>query len=275
MEEGKELEAKVTGYGIAEKQDQPIILSDGLLTEEAIKRAELMVDGIKKIKTISIKVTNENDWSLQSGKPYLENTGCMKIAQLWGVNFINRRFEPEGGERYEDEKGTYWIYTCRGNAEFRGRVVEDIGTCSTRDDFFGTKKVDGEKVFKSPFEIDFENIKKKAVTNMQSRLLKKILGLSFTMEDLDKAGINLGKVTKINYAGGGKGGGTISEAQGKRLFAILAQGSKTSGEREERQSLLKAYLHDEFGIETTKEIERSNYEKVCSMAEKIAKELAV
>jgi hypothetical protein len=176
-------------------QEQPLAIADGLLDFAAIQRAEMMVEGINKIKIISLKVTGPQDWSLQGGKPFLENIGCMKIAQLWGVNFKERQFNPEGGERISDGKGDYILFTCVGRAEFKGRFVEDIGTCSTRDDFFGRSK-GGLKALE---DVDLENIKKKAVTNLQGRLLKKILGLSYNLDDLKAAGINLEKVTKTDY----------------------------------------------------------------------------
>src|SRR3990167_2556334 len=113
---------------VVDREEKPLAISDGLLNEEAIKRAEMMVEGVNKIKSISIKVTNYRDWSLQQGKPYLENMGCMKIAQLWGVNFKEREFVPPNGERVTDGKGEYILFTVKGRAEFKGRIVEDIGT---------------------------------------------------------------------------------------------------------------------------------------------------
>lgn len=251
---------------MVERQEQPLAIADGLLNEEAIRRAEMMVDGINKIKAISIKVTGPQDWTVQGGKPYLDAMGCMKIAQLWGVNFKGRAFQPEGGERITDEKGTYILFTVHGRAEFKGRTVEDVGTCSTRDDFFG--RAQGK--LKALEDVDLENIKKKAVTNLQGRLLKKILGLSFTVEDLQKAGINLEKVSKTEYAGGGAGGGKISEAQANRLFAILMHGSEGDEDKKKRQDELKAHLKATLKIESSKLIERKDYDAVCTKAKAIA-----
>lgn len=252
---------------MVERVEQPLAIADGLLNEEAIRRAELMVEGVKKIKAISIKVTNYSDWSLQSGKPYLENMGCMKIAQLWGVNFMERKFTPEGGDRISDANGDYILFTVQGRAEFKGRFVEDIGTCSTRDEFFGRA---GGKM-KSFQDVDLTDIKKKAVTNLQGRLLKKILGLSYTIEDLRESGIDLEKVGKVDYAGGGAGGGKISEAQGKRLFAILMQGSSGDADKTARQDALKNFLKATYKIESSKDINRPDYEKICAQAEAISK----
>lgn len=256
---------------VSSTEQQPIAIADGLLNEEAIRRAEMMVEGVKKIKAISAKVTNANDWMVQNGNPYLQNTGCMKIAQLWGVNFLDRKFVPEGGEFREDEKGSYYLFTVQGRAEFKGRIVEDVGTCSTRDDFFGTKKnADGIRVFKALGEVDLENVKKKAVTNLQGRLLKKILGLSYTMEELRDAGIDLGKSANVSYATGGAGGGKISEAQGKRLFAIAMHGTDGPEDKDSREAELKKYLKEKFKIEHSRDIEKKDYEIVCAFAKSMA-----
>lgn len=253
-----------------EEKSQPVAIADGLLNDEAIRRAELMVDGVKKIKAISAKVTNANDWTVQNGNPYLQNTGCMKIAQLWGVNFLDRKFVPESGEFREDEKGSYYLFTVQGRAEFKGRVVEDVGTCSTRDDFFGTRKENGVKTYKPLGEVDLENIKKKAVTNLQGRLLKKILGLSYTMEELIAAGINIGKSANVNYASGGAGGGKISEAQKKRLFAIAMHGASGPEDKKSREEELKTHLKEEYLIEHSADIDRKDYEAICQWTEKMA-----
>lgn len=267
--------AKENGKEFMERE-QPLAIADGLLNEEAIRRAEMMVNGVNKIKAISIKVTNYSDWSLQNGKPFLENSGCMKIAQLWGVNFLDREFVPESGERLEDGRGRYVLFTCQGRAEFKGRTVEDIGTCSTRDDFFGTKKDDkGNRQLKDLEDVDLENVKKKAVTNLQGRLLKKILGLNYTIEDLQNAGMDLNKIGKVAYAEGGAGGGKISEAQGKRLFAILMKGADTDAGRKDREAAMKKYLKETYKIEHSKDIDRKDYDAIVKQAEAIANSQSV
>lgn len=261
---------------IPEEKNQPLAIADNLLSAEAISRAELMVEGVKRIKAISAKVTNANDWTIQNGNPYLQNTGCMKIAQLWGVNFKERVFIPESGELRQDDKGVYYLFTVQGRAEFKGRTIEDVGTCSTRDEFFGTRKDErGIKQYKPLHEVDLENIKKKAVTNLQGRLLKKILGLSYTMEELTAAGVDLSKSPAVNYAGGGAGGGKISEAQGKRLFAIAMSGTGGPEDKSTRETELKKYLKEKYHIESSKDIERKDYEVVCAWADNMAKSRTV
>jgi len=235
------------------KTEKPLIeIVPGLLTVDDINRARVMVDSVVQIKLISLKATNASDWILFENKPCLQNSGCMKIAGLWGVSFESPQIEKE---TMKDDRGEYITFTVSGRALFRGRVVDDIGTASTRDPLFAGKKESPKPLA----EIDLNNIKKSAITNWQSRILKKILGLAFEISDLEKVGIRLEK--KFAYAKGGAGGGLISDAQGKRLFALLTrEGKKLPGD-------LKAYLIENYNIEHTKDITREDYEAICAWAQ--------
>lgn len=254
MEEKKDTEVK---QELATKE-QPLFIEEGLLTEDVLKKAEIQVEGIKKMKQLSIRVTNERDWSSQEGNPYLEIMGGMKIAHLWGITIIpDTKLQ---SDTIKDEKGEYIMVTCSGKARLKnGREVSDIGTCSTRDAFFGT--VGGHR--KDLADVDLENIKKKAVTNFQNRIIKKILGLSFVWEDLIEAKLNVELIKKergVKYASGGAGGGKISEPQGKRLWAI----TKTAGKTEEQ---LRQHLKEKYQVEHIKDIDRKDYDNICTWAE--------
>jgi len=228
----------------------PIIIADGLLTDEVIKRAELQVNGLNKIKEISLKITNKNDWVIMNGKPCLNNTGCMKVANLWGVSFHSPVISED---KRTDDRGDYILFTAAGEGEFRGRVVNDIGTFSTRDKLFGS--VGGN--LKPLADVDLPSIKKGAITNWQSRILKKILGLSFEMSDLEKR--NISPANNVNHASGGAGGGLISSAQANRLYAI----SKTAKKTDEQLKDIIA----EYGYSSSKEIKKEDYEEICKKAE--------
>jgi hypothetical protein len=232
------------------KEPMPVVMSDLTITADVIRQAELQVEGLNKIKSISLKVTNSTDWTVMEGKPCLQNSGCMKIAQLWGVNFLSPKLDEE---RRSDDRGEYITFTCSGKARFRNREVEDIGTSSTRDKLLGSKA--GQ--LRPLADVDVQSVKKMAVTNWQSRILKKILGLSFEMRDLEAMGVKPATGTK--FASGGQGGGLISEAQGKRLYALAQKGNKTDEQ-------MKAYLKG-FKYEHSKDIKREDYEKICDWAE--------
>ena len=230
------------------KVEEPLIITDGLLTDDVIKRAELQVDGLNKIKEISLKLTNKLDWFILNGKPCLQNSGCMKIANLWGVSFHKPSIVEE---KKTDERGEYILFTASGEAEFRGRVVNDIGTSTTRDKLLGS--VGGN--LRPLADIDLQSVKKMSITNWQSRILRKILGLSFEMADLEKKGVKT--ESQYNHASGGAGGGLISDAQRKRMYAIAKSEGKATDEQ------LKAYLKDKYGIEHSADVKVIWYEAIC------------
>ena len=79
---------------------------------------------------------------------------------------------------------------------------------------------------------------------------------------MQAAGVNMGKVASIDYSKNKtaeEGGLVISEAQGKRLYAICKGNGVEEGQ-------MKAYLLEHYGISSTKEIKRKDYEKICAWA---------
>jgi len=204
MESTKKEEGNVKQQDLIETKELPVILTEDTQDLKAmVEQAEAQVQFITKIKKISLNATNSADWIAQDGRPYLQLIGSMKIRQLWGVEISEQRILRE---EFEDEAGKYILYTCSGKAKWRNHEIEDIGTCSTRDDFFG--KQGG--VLKDIETVDLENVKKKCVTNFQNRILKKILGLSFTWEDLEQAGIKRADIQAVNH------GRTVTEDDKKR-----------------------------------------------------------
>lgn len=55
-------------------------------------------------------------------------------------------------------------------------------------------------------------------------------------------------------------GDFISEAQGKRLFAIWKNAGKANED-------VAGYLHDQYGVNSTREIKRADYDSICKWAE--------
>lgn len=191
--ENKESKQSIEGEIVDKSKDLPMIMtaSDNDL-QSLVEQADKQVQYIKKIKVLSIKATNEDDWVKQDDKPYLEHMGTFKVRQLWKVDIFDMRIEKEN---LDDEQGKFILFTCYGKARFMGKEIDDIGTCSTRDDFFG--RAHGK--IKDIEEVDIESVKKKSVTNFQNRILKKILGLSFTWDDLKSAGLDISRIKSIEY----------------------------------------------------------------------------
>jgi len=199
----KEVEQVNTGLVTAQNDIRSV--------EESLKGAERYLELMDKIRKASIRLTNNLDWSNQGGKPYLEKSGCDKIASAFGVKVFDITFVKE---KISDDKGDYIIYSCHGKGRWNNHETEETGTCSTRDDFFGKgTTADGQKGWKPLSEVDLTDIMKKAQTNLSNRLIKKLIGLSFSWEEIKELSgdkISAETVLKVDFAKGARGGNSDS-----------------------------------------------------------------
>ena len=180
------------------------------VTDDLLALAERRIEKVQKMVTLSLKVTNHQDWVDQQGKPYLMGSGAEKVARLWGVKVhsVASRKIPSS-----DEKGNFYFYECTGIVELPGAQdsLHAVGTCSSKDQFFAATTVeeideDGNKTrVKSlkPFsEIDETNIMKSAYTNFIVNGITRLLGIrNLTFDQLREAGIPVDKIGKVDYRG--------------------------------------------------------------------------
>lgn len=188
---------------------------DMVSLEKTVQNAERYFNALGQIRKLSVNLTNVFDWVNEAGKPYLQKSGCDKIAGAFGVQTESPIFEKEF---VKDEKGDYYIYTCTIAGRWNTVEASEIGVASSRDDFFAMKSItnekgEKEKVLKPQSEVDPCDIRKKALTNGMNRLVKRLLGLSFTWEDIKE--ISAGKITPeacagVSYAKGSRGGNADS-----------------------------------------------------------------
>lgn len=244
-----------------EKEDvkEVVVVSNQELTDntdDIIAAAERRIANLQKVISLALKITNQNDWVDFQGKPYLGSSGSQKVARLFGVCWREMKTEKVISS---DEKGQFYFYKTTALFYLKGKndLVEATGTTSSKDPFFA--KVGGE--LKPMSEIDETNILKSSVTNCISNGITSLLGLkNLTWEQIKGGGITQNGTAKVNYASGGAGGGIISQAQGKRLYAI----AKSNGWEDDG---MKAALKEKFGYESSKEIKTTDYEKICAYFE--------
>ena len=191
--------------------------------EQTIERAEKFMGFLQRMIQLAVGMTNHNDWVDQNGTPYLEASGCSKIARGFGISIADTQAQKI---TMDDEAGQYYVFKTSINGTWQGNSVTEIGTCSTRDKFFAQRN--GKHLPLS--EIDITNVMKKSHTNAMNRLTKRLLGLSFTWEEIAEASNN--KITQqlvkekgrgVNYNKGARGGNTDTEDLKKRK-AELAKG---------------------------------------------------
>lgn len=238
------------------------------MTDDIIASAERRIAGLQKVINIALKITNENDWVDQQGKPYLQGSGAEKVARLFGVSWKDLKTEKI---RTEDENGPFYYYRTEGVFCLRADSIVAVGTCSSKDQFFA--KRGGE--FLPLSQVDETNVMKASYTNCVVNGITRLLGLrNLTWDQVRMGGVNKDKVAGVKYANGGAGGGKISEAQGKRLFAIAMSGA-AKDEAKGREDELRKFLKEKYHIEHSKDIDRKDYEAICAWADKMAAERTV
>jgi len=224
------------------------------ITDDIIATAERRIERITKLKLFALKSTNSDDWIDQNGRPYLTGSGAEKVARLFGVKIKDVKSEKRTSD---DEKGKFYYYLVTGTAMLKDNQdsIEAVGTCSSKDQFFAKRN----GVLLPLSEVDETNILKSAYTNFVVNSITRLLGIrNMTWEELNSVGINKEKVAKVEYK---SNAGVISEPQRKRLYAI----AKSAGWSEES---FKEWLFSNYGYESSKDIKRSDYEKIVETCQK-------
>ena len=116
--------------------------------------------------------------------------------------------------------------------------MEDIGVCSQRDRFFGM--VGGQ--LKEIEDVDMANIRRKAVTNLYNRLIKRAVGLmNITVEDLVAAGLDTSRIPVIEY----KTGTARSELSPEGRTARLKLSAEGRAARQRLGAMLMAMANND------------------------------
>lgn len=239
------------------------------MTDDIISSAERRVASVEKIINLALKITNAQDWVDQNGKPYLTGSGAEKVARLFGVCWSNIKTEKI---MTEDENGKFYFYQTSGVFSVRNDKVEAVGTCSSKDQFFAIRGGQLQPLSK----VDETNIMKSSYTNCVANGITRLLGLrNLTWQQVEKVGVQRDQVASVKYAEGGAGGGKISEAQRKRLYAILVSGSDTPEEKASRENELKKLLKEKYKIESTKDIGFRDYDAIVDFAQKLSESRTV
>lgn len=236
---------------IVERVAGPTPLEVQLDSQKAIARIGAIAQVIDGCAKASIQRTNAADWVKMGKGYYLQASGAQKIRPIWGIYFRDRRVVKE-----VNADGTYsYLATCVVGSkvldQLYGEVTIEIdGGRSSNDPFF----VKGQR------EPDPLDVRKAALANLESRAVTALLGLkNLNAEDLARNGVKVESIVGVDYAKGAEGGGNtsvISEAQGKRLYAI-ASGSRVANETV--KELLARY-----GWTSSTQILRSRYDEICT-----------
>jgi hypothetical protein len=190
-------------------------LEGGLLTPELVTELEGQIKLVKRMRLAVCQLTEPAHWRDIGGKPYLMDGGVHAIASTIGVEFSKPEITEERGS---DPDGEFIHYRCVLSGSWRGRMLHEEGTSSTRDDLWK----------KTAFtEINLGNVRKKSITNAQHRVLNKIAGIGgTTWELLSSIGIHRGDGGTTRYKGSeGKmsTGSGVWGPEKERLWAMLLE----------------------------------------------------
>lgn len=184
-----------------------MLSNDNLL--QMAEQAERRIEAINRIMSASLKVTNTNDWVLIGGVPYLQESGATKVARVFGIGWKIK----DGFPTIDVEPDGHFTYTYDIVFKMGGIEIEATGSRSSKDEFF-TGKEDKEKgkMAKKPCDIDKRDVKLSAYTNCINNGIKRILpGLrNLTVEDMQRAGIDCGKMKGYGFKGTSKNSTTTA-----------------------------------------------------------------
>ena len=167
------------------------------------ERAEQYITAMNRIMDAALKITNELDWVLIGGKPYLQESGSTKVARLFGIS-IQLLGQPTVSV---DNEG-YKTFTYKARVMLKDQFIECEGSRSMKDDFFAKR---GGKLLK-PDEVDERDVKMAAYTNCLNNGIKRIIPnlRNIDTEKLEKAGLDVSKINGYTFKEGSKGGATKS-----------------------------------------------------------------
>lgn len=194
------------------------------------KKADEYIDAMNRIMEAALKITNELDWVLIGGQPYLQESGSTKVARLFGISI-----QLLGNPSVNTDSEGYKTYTYRARFMLKDQFVECEGSRSAKEDFFAKQGKD--KPLKKPDEIDDRDVKMAAYTNCLNNGIKRLIPnlRNIDVATLERAGFEVGKIRGYTFKDGSKGGtgkaaensGLVCENCGKAVtqrVASFAQG---------------------------------------------------
>lgn len=166
------------------------------------EKADSWVKAMNKIMVAALGITTEKDWVLIGGTPYLQESGALKVARLFGISISLYPGYPVT----DTDKDGYKTFTYKARFLLKDQFVDCEGSRSMKEDFFAGK---GEKR-KTPDAIDERDVKMAAYTNCLNNGVKRFIpGLrNLSIETLSDAGLDTQKIKGYTFKEGSQGGKT-------------------------------------------------------------------
>lgn len=191
------------------------------------EKAEKYIEAMNRIMDAALKITNELDWVLIGGKPYLQESGSTKVARLFGISI-----QLIGAPTVEYDGEGYKTYTYKARFMLKDQFVECEGSRSMKEDFFAKTR----NGMKKPDEIDERDVKMAAYTNCLNNGIKRLIPnlRNIDIDTLKRAGLDASKIAGYTFKDGSKGGaskaaeesGIVCEACGAPVTQKVASYSQ-------------------------------------------------
>lgn len=165
------------------------------------EKAEKYIEAMNRIMDAALKITNELDWVLIGGKPYLQESGTTKVARLFGISI-----QLIGSPTVEYDNEGYKTYTYKARFMLKDQFIECEGSRGMKEDFFA--KAGKDKPLKKPDEIDDRDVKMAAYTNCLNNGIKRLIPnlRNIDIATLERAGLDVSKIVGYTFNEGAKGG---------------------------------------------------------------------
>lgn len=231
---------EIIGQDVTDLTARPQQNGGGLLSADTdnilylAQKAEAYINAMNRIMEAALKITNELDWVLIGGKPYLQESGATKVARLFGISI-----QLIGQPVVECDPEGYKTYTYKARFMLKDQFVECEGSRGMKEDFFAGK---GENK-KKPDEIDERDVKMAAYTNCINNGIKRLIPnlRNIDVGTLERAGLDVAKLKGYTFKTGSKGGNT-GKAEDSGLTCSNCGAAITQAEASYSQSKMGAML---------------------------------
>lgn len=233
-------ELEIIGQDITDLTARPQQNAGGLLSADTdnilylAEKADKYITAMNRIMDAALKITNELDWVLIGGKPYLQESGATKVARLFGISI-----QLLGNPVVEVDPEGYKTYTYKARFILKDQFVECEGSRGMKEDFFAGK---GEKM-KKPDAIDERDVKMAAYTNCINNGIKRLIPnlRNIDVATLERAGLDVSKLSGYTFKQGSRGGNS-GNASDSGLTCVSCGKPITQAEASYSQSKFGAML---------------------------------
>lgn len=202
------IEADVTDLAARPQQNNGILDTNTDNILYLADKADKYIAAMNRIMDAALKITNELDWVLIGGKPYLQESGTTKVARLFGISI-----QLIGQPMVEVDLVGYKTWTYKARFMLKDQFIECEGSRSMKEDFFARAGKDNP--LKKPEEIDERDVKMAAYTNCLNNGIKRLIPnlRNIDIATLERAGLDINKIKGYTFKAGTKGGTAPTNAE--------------------------------------------------------------